>query len=152
MIELNLLAYKEALKTKQEDGQPFIFDPIRKKWLVLQPEEIVRQLVVHYLIEEKGYNKNRINVEKQVIFNKLQKRCDILVYGQDMSHFLLVECKAPRVNIDQATFKQIAIYNMTLRVDYLLVTNGRQTYCCKMDYEKESYEFIEEIPMFNISS
>ena len=148
MIELDLLKYQKSLQTKREGETSYIFGAIRKKWLVLQPEEIVRQLIVKYLIEEKAYNKNRINVEKQLVVNKLQKRCDILVFDVDMEAFLLVECKAPNVRITQETFKQIAWYNMALKVQYLVVCNGIETYCSKMNYEEESYEFLNEIPAF----
>ncbi|MBX2876946.1 MAG: type I restriction enzyme HsdR N-terminal domain-containing protein [Saprospiraceae bacterium] len=146
MIDIDLLARQQQLKVKSEEGNRYLFDPIRKKWLVIQPEELVRQLIILYLIEEKQYNKNRINIEMGLQVNELQKRCDILVYDQNMDPFLLVECKAPSVMINQATFRQIANYNLPLKVPYLLVTNGRVSYCCRMDYEEESYEFVKEVP------
>jgi hypothetical protein len=147
MIDLDLMQYKSELKFKSVDGQTILFDPIRKKWLVLQPEELVRQLLLVYLIEEKGYTKNRINVEKEIKVNRMQKRCDILIFDSDTEPFLLVECKAPNVPVSQDVFKQIAWYNMALRVKYLLVSNGMQTYCCSMDYEEESFKFLEDIPV-----
>ena len=146
MIDLDLMQYKSELKFKSVDGQTMLFDPIRKKWLVLQPEELVRQLLLVYLIQEKGYNKNRINVEKEIKVNRMQKRCDILIFDSNTEPFLLVECKAPNVPVSQDVFKQIAWYNMALRVKYLLVSNGMQSYCCSMDYEKESFDFLTEIP------
>lgn len=148
MIEIDLLARQGQLKVKTEDSSRLLFDPIRKKWVVIQPEELVRQLMILYLIEEKQYNKNRINIEMGLQVNALQKRCDILVYDQDMQPFLLVECKAPTVKVSQATFRQIANYNLPLRVPYLLVTNGMVNYCCRMNYEDESFEFVNEIPVF----
>lgn len=148
MIDIDLLAKQDQLKVKAEDGNRLLFDPIRRKWLVLQPEELVRQLVILYLIEERGYNKNRINIEMGLQVNALQKRCDILVYNEDMEPFLLVECKAPSVSISQATFRQIANYNLPLRVPYLFVTNGVVNYCCRMNYEEESFEFVKKVPSF----
>lgn len=148
MFELELMKYKDELKIRREADKRLIFDPIRKKWLVLQPEEVVRQLVVQFLIQEKGYNKNRINIEKGLTVNDLSKRCDILVYDQQLAPFLLVECKAPHVDITQDVFKQIAWYNMPLKVNYLLVTNGVASFCCVMDYERQSYEFLDHVPDF----
>lgn len=147
-LNLDLLSYQAQLKTRRQDGKTYLFDPIRKKYLVLLPEEFVRQLVLLYLIEAKGFNRNRISVEKGLKVNELRKRCDILVYSPELKPFLLVECKAPEVPLNQATFEQIARYNLPLQVDYLLVTNGRHTYCCAMDYEKESFEFLSDIPSY----
>jgi len=147
MISLNLLAYQNQLKTKKQDNKKFIFDPIRKKYLVLQPEELVRQLLILYLIQEKKISKNRIGIEKSLKVNHLNRRLDILIYDKDVQPFMLIECKAPAVKISQSTFEQIARYNLPLRVPYLMVTNGMHTYCCKMDYEKESFEFLEELPV-----
>lgn len=145
LIELDLLAYQSQLKQKKENGQRFIFDPIRRKYLVLAPEELVRQLIILYLLDQ-GYNKNRIRSEMGLQVNELYKRCDILLYDKALNPFMLVECKAPKVKVDQSTFEQIARYNLPLKVRYLLVTNGLHTYCCEMDYEKQSYTFLPQIP------
>ena len=144
-ILIDYTSYRSLLKTKREDNVRKILDPIRKKMLVLTPEEFVRQLLLQFLIHDKNYNENRIGVEKKVVFNKMPKRCDILVYDQNMSPYLLVECKAPEVKLSDGTFRQIARYNSPLQVPYLLITNGIETYCCKMNYEEKSYEFINEI-------
>ncbi len=129
-----------------------VFDPIRRKWLVIQPEELVRLLTIEYLIDDRKFNSNHIAVEKLLIVNERRKRCDILVYANDnagkLNPWLLIECKAPSVPVSEATFRQIASYNLPLKVRYLLVTNGRQTYCCEMDYERESFEFLNEVPSF----
>lgn len=146
MPELDFIAQKGNLKIKKEGDKRMVFGCIRKKYLVLQPEELVRQLVIHHLIEVQGFNKNRISVEKQLIVNDLKKRCDILVYDSNMNPFFLIECKAPEVPISQQTFHQIAWYNMPLRVPYLMVTNGRHTFICEMDYLEETYKFIQKIP------
>ena len=146
MIELDLPAFRKDLRLKREGERRFLFDPIRRKWLVLQPEELVRQLLVQYLMQEKGYNRNRINIEKGLKVNELDKRCDVLVYDRSMAPFLLVECKAPAVNVSQETFRQIAMYNFPLKVPFLLVTNGAVTYCCRMDYQLETFEFLDGVP------
>ena len=145
-IDLDLMAFKEMLRIKKDAGKTFIFDQIRRKWLILQPEEVVRQLVVHFLTQERGYSPQRISIERQLTVNKLKKRCDILVFDRQMNPELLVECKAPGLTIGQAAFRQIAWYNLPLRVPYLLVTNGRSTYCCRMNYREESYEFLDQVP------
>jgi predicted type IV restriction endonuclease len=147
-LGLDLLQYSGELKVKTIDGKRYIFDEIRRKWLVLQPEEMVRQLVIHYLLAEKGYNKNRISLEKGLKVNTLSRRFDVLAYDMQMRPFLLIECKAPQVDIGAAAFQQIANYNTTLKVPYLLVSNGRENFCCFIDYEKENFLFLEAIPDF----
>ncbi len=138
--------YKSDLRIKKVNGRHYIYDPIRRKDLVLQPEEFVRQLVVQYLLQDRGYPFNRIRVEMLLEINTRRKRCDILIFDQEIKPFLLVECKAATVKISQATFDQIARYNLALEVPYLVVTNGLETYCCSMDHENERYDFLGEIP------
>ncbi|MEL6637238.1 MAG: type I restriction enzyme HsdR N-terminal domain-containing protein [Bacteroidota bacterium] len=147
-LHIDFLRFRDRLQTSRRAGKAHLWDPIRQKHLVLQPEELVRQLVLHYLIEERGYNRNRISIEKGLKVNDLQKRCDILVYRPDLTPLLLVECKAPEVPLSQAAFEQIARYNLPLRVDYLLVTNGIHSYCCAMNYATESYAFLDTIPHY----
>jgi len=148
MIEIDYLTYQKDLQKKSIDGVTYLWDSIRKKYLVLAPEELVRQLVVEYLIQSKGYNKNKISIEQSITVNGLNKRCDILLYDHQFSPILLVECKAPAVKISQKAFEQIARYNMPLKVPYLLVTNGITSYCCSIDFEASSYDFLEEIPFY----
>jgi hypothetical protein len=145
-LDLPLLQYQHLLQLKTEAGKRFIFDVIRRSWVVLQPEETVRQLILQYLLLDKQYNKNRIAVERGLEVNGLYKRCDVLVFDIHMQPFLLIECKAPHVPITQDTFRQIATYNLPLQVPYLAVTNGPVSFCCQMDYHKESFEFIDDIP------
>lgn len=145
-IDIDFMVFSEKLKVKKTEDKVFLFDPIRKKYLVKAPEELVRQLVLQYLILEKNYNKNRIRTEKGLKVNDLSKRCDILIYDKKLAPFLLVEVKSPKVKITQQTFEQIARYNLPLRVQYLVVTNGFNTYCCEMDYDKKSFSFLSEIP------
>lgn len=146
MIELNLTAWEKQLRLKRDAGVSYLLDPIRNKWLVLQPEEIVRQLMVQYLIHDRLYNKNRIRLEQGLTVNGLSKRCDILIYDNTIKPYLLVECKSPKVPITQAVFEQIANYNLPLQVNYLVVTNGPATFCCEMDYEAHSFHFLPAIP------
>jgi len=146
MQELNLPQYQ--FKLKESAGKIQIFDAFRKKYVVLTPEEWVRQNFLQYLVTEKKYAPSLIALEAALKYNELQKRADILVYDKQGSPFLLVECKAPEVKISQDVFDQVARYNMSFRVTYLVVTNGLDHFCCKMDYEKNSYQFLEEIPVF----
>ncbi|OQD43277.1 restriction endonuclease subunit R [Croceivirga radicis] len=134
---------------KNTENRLHIFDIIRKKFVVLQPEEWVRQHVVHHLIEIKKYPVSLINVEKQLIINGLKKRYDVVVFKPNGKIALLVECKAPMVTIDQNTFNQIAIYNLNADADYLMVTNGLQHYYCLMNIETENYTFLKDIPDFS---
>ena len=147
-IPLNLPNY--PFKITQRDDVIFIFDEIRKKHLVLTPEEWVRQHVVQFLLEEKKYPKSLINVEKVLKVNGLRKRYDVVVYNSDGSIFISVECKAPEIKIAQATFDQIATYNMTLNAQFLMVTNGLNHYFCQMDFENEKYQFLSELPIYQI--
>ena len=146
LAELNLPDFDKKL-IKQE-GKYFVYDAIRKKNIVLTPEEWVRQHFVHFLINHHDYSRNYIKVEKQIKVNDRLKRFDILVYNKDAIPFLLVECKAPSVKITQATFSQIATYNMKLKVPYLIVTNGITHFICKINFENNSYEYLQEIPEF----
>ncbi|MBX2826621.1 MAG: type I restriction enzyme HsdR N-terminal domain-containing protein [Flavobacteriaceae bacterium] len=144
MSKLNFPAY--TFRFKNRENKRLIFDPIRKKFVVLTPEEWVRQHTVQYLITEKGNSANLINVEKQLILNETKKRYDIVVFRPDGSIFLIVECKAPHIEITQETFDQIARYNLVTQATNLMVTNGIVHYYCRMDYENERYVFLEDLP------
>lgn len=147
-IELNLSELQSKLKFKQEKKKRFIFCLIRQRYLVLTPEEIVRQLILLYLIEIKAYPRNRIAVEKQLEINGRKKRFDILVLNKEVKPMVLVECKAPNVPISQLTFNQIAQYNQTLAADVLIVTNGNLTLCCTTNQVERTFEFLETIPTY----
>jgi hypothetical protein len=146
MENLNFPTYR--FRFKNNENKVRIFDLIRKKFVVLQPEEWVRQHVLHYLVLDKKYPKSHINVEKQLEVNKLKKRYDIVVYNMDGSIHLLIECKAPKVPITKLVFDQMARYNMDLKATYLMVTNGLQHFYCQMDYVKKEYTFLENLPAF----
>jgi hypothetical protein len=143
---LNLPPY--PFKLKQKEDTLFIFDEIRKKSLVLTPEEWVRQHFIQYLIHQKKYPRTLIKLEGGLKLHQLQKRTDILIFNSHGKADILVECKATSVKIDQKVFDQIARYNMIHRVNYLAVTNGQQHYYCKMDYELNTYSFIENLPEY----
>ncbi len=144
LIPLNLPSY--PFKIIEKGGKYFIFDLLRKKELMLTPEEWVRQHFVQFLIHQKGYSKNLISLEKGLQLNDLKKRTDILVFNLDAIPIMLIECKAPNIKITQDVFDQAARYNMVYKVKYLVVTNGLEHFYCEMDYECESYRFIEELP------
>lgn len=143
MLQLNFPNY--TFKIKNIENEDYIFDEIRKKYIKLTKEEWVRQNCVNFLVKEKKFPQVLINVEKTLKINKLSKRYDIVVYNSDGSIKLLVECKSPEIKITQKTFDQIAIYNMSLKADLLMVTNGINHYYCKIDYENQCYKFINDI-------
>ncbi|MEK6153716.1 type I restriction enzyme HsdR N-terminal domain-containing protein [Flavobacteriaceae bacterium 3-367] len=147
MQVLNFSAYD--FRFKNSENKVHIFDVIRKKFVVLQPEEWVRQHVVHHLLFNKKYPKSHINVEKQLQLNTLKKRYDVVVFNPDGTIEILVECKSPDTKITQTVFDQIARYNMQLRAKFLMVTNGLEHYYCQMDLEEEKYTFLEHIPDFS---
>jgi hypothetical protein len=126
-----------------------IFDEIRKKFIILTPEEWVRQHTIQFLLQEKKYPKSYINAEKTITINGTTKRYDLVVFKPNGELFLLVECKAPEVTISQQTFDQIARYNLKLNADYLMVTNGVNHYFCEMNLEEEKYIFLKELPEFH---
>ncbi|WP_046745621.1 type I restriction enzyme HsdR N-terminal domain-containing protein [Kordia zhangzhouensis] len=140
---------KYTFRFKNRENKIYIFDAIRKKFVVLTPEEWVRQHVVQFLIEEKKYPSSLINIEKELIFNGLKRRYDIVIFNSDGSIFLVVECKRSTVPILQNTFDQIARYNMVLKSQYLMVTNGLNHYYCTMDYEAKQYHFLRNIPDYS---
>jgi hypothetical protein len=145
-ININFADFQSQLKFKQEKGKRFIFCSIRNKYMVITPEEIVRQLILIYLMEDRQYPKNKIAVEKQLIVNGRKKRFDILVMNENIEPLVLVECKAPKVPISQMTFNQAAQYNLTLNADLFIITNGNTTYCCSINYANQQYDFLAEIP------
>ncbi len=144
MQELNFPKF--SFRFKNSENKVSIFDPIRKKFVILQPEEWVRQHCLQFLIQEKKYPESLINVEKELKINGLKKRYDIVIYNTDGSIYLIVECKSPKIEIKQATFDQIARYNLKLNASYLMVTNGINHYYCQMDFKNEKYQFLNNIP------
>jgi len=144
-IDLDLLRYKDRLVSKMEDNVAYLKDPIRKKWIQLTPEEFVRQLTLEYLMDLPALSKRLLSVEKQIKVNGIIKRFDILLYDDQAEPLLLVECKAPQVKLTDETFKQISFYNLKLKVPFLLITNGKDAYFCRIDLETKSYHFMPEV-------
>ncbi|WP_158978367.1 type I restriction enzyme HsdR N-terminal domain-containing protein [Cellulophaga sp. L1A9] len=147
MQVLNFPAYD--FRFKNSENKVYIFDVVRKKFVVLQPEEWVRQHIVHYIITEKKYPLSLVNVEKQLKVNGLVKRYDVVIFNSDGTIKVLVECKAPEISITQTVFDQIARYNMQLQAEYLMVSNGLSHFYCEMDFQEEKYSFLRDIPEFS---
>ena len=145
---LNLPAFDA--KVIRKDGRTAIFDIIRRRYVALTPEEWVRQHFVHYLIEHKGYPRSLMANEVQLNLNHTRKRCDTVLYRRDLTAQMIVEYKAPDVEITQAVFDQIGRYNLVLHVDYLVVSNGLRHYCCRMDYAQNRYQFLHDIPPYEM--
>jgi hypothetical protein len=148
MQKLNFPTFN--FRFKNSENKVSIFDEVRKKFVILTPEEWVRQHVVHYLIVEKKHPKALINVEKQIIQNGITKRYDVVAFKPDGSIYLLIECKAPEIKLNQTTFDQLARYNLILNANYLMVTNGLNHYFCEIDFEQSKYNFLRDLPEFNL--
>jgi hypothetical protein len=146
MQALNLPAY--SCKLKHSDGNSFIFDPVRKKYVVLTPEEWVRQHFLNYLVLHLQYPKSLISMEKGLRYNTLQKRTDLRVYSQNGEPLVLVECKAANVPITAETVKQASVYNQTIQAPYIMLTNGFLHYCWKVDFKTQTIQALTEIPAF----
>lgn len=147
MQKLNLPEYTFTIRN--ENSKPQIFDSIRKKYVRLTPEEWVRQNFIQFLILEKKYSPALFAVEAGVNVNSNPQRADLVVFDRQGSPAMVVEFKAPEVKITQQTFDQIARYNMPLKVNFLIVSNGLQHYCCRLDFENGTYSFLQDIPEFN---
>lgn len=147
MLSLNLPSFPTKVATK--DGKNVIFDIIRKRYVALTPEEWVRQHFVHYLITHKGFPSSLMANEVNLNLNNTKKRCDTVLYKRDLSARMIIEYKAPHIEITQDVFDQITRYNMVLKVDYLIVSNGLQHYCCQIDYVNQTYVFLNDIPDYH---
>lgn len=146
MLSLNLPKYET--KICERDGKLQIFDPLRKCHVALTPEEWVRQHFVNFLIESRGFPAALMANEVAITVNGMKRRCDTVVYDKQLQPRVIVEYKAPTVKITKEVFAQISRYNLTLKVDYLIVSNGLQHFCCRMDYPNNSYTFLHEIPEY----
>nr|WP_288330911.1 type I restriction enzyme HsdR N-terminal domain-containing protein [uncultured Prevotella sp.] len=144
MIQLNLPDYPIRLSGTQE--HPSIFDILRRKYVALTPEEWVRQHFIHFLINQKNYPVTLLANEIKLQVGNKTLRADSVLYDRELRPRMIVEYKAPHIPITQKVFDQISAYNMLLHVDYLVVSNGLQHYCCKMDYDNQKYLFLEDIP------
>ncbi|MDG1063195.1 MAG: type I restriction enzyme HsdR N-terminal domain-containing protein [Flavobacteriaceae bacterium] len=145
MVALNFPPY--TFKVKNKENKRLIFDPIRKLFVTLTPEEWVRQHVVQWLLSDKSQSPQLMSIERQITYNNMVKRCDIVVYHPDGSIKLIVECKAPEIKLTQSSFDQIARYNLVLDADFLMVTNGLQHIYCVIDQNLKSYRFLEDLAL-----
>jgi len=146
LIELSLSQYKDRLKLRRLATHTEVLDTIRRKFVMLTPEEYVRQLMVHYLITSSGYSLHRIQIEREIIVNQRSLRFDIVVLDGGLKPHMVIECKSHNEQISDATFHQVSMYNQSLQAKYLVITNGIHSYCAYMDYEMKSYHLIDHIP------
>lgn len=147
MIPLNLPRYE--IKISGTPDKPKIWDILRQRFVALTPEEWVRQHFIHYLTEELGYPQTLMANEVKLNVGQKTLRADSVLYSRNLTPRMIIEYKAPHIKITQKVFDQITIYNMLLHVDYLIVSNGINHYCCKMDYDDKKYLFLKEIPAYN---
>jgi len=147
MLQLNLPDYNFTIK--KQNNKLVIFDSQRKKYVSLTPEEWVRQNFIRFLVDNKGYPAAKIAIEKELNVNGMKKRCDAILYDEFAQPQLIVELKAPHIKITQSTFDQVAVYNSKLKVQYFILSNGIEHYCCKVDIENARYNFFGEIPLFS---
>lgn len=147
MLALNLPKFE--VKVSVQNGKPVIFDRLRRKYVIITPEEWVRQHFINFLLSEKQYPENLVVNEIGIKLNNTQKRCDTVVYDSLLTPLVIIEYKAPSVEITMHVFDQIVRYNMVLKAKYLIVSNGLQHFCCKINYEKGDYSFLEEIPTYS---
>ncbi|MGN0233066.1 MAG: type I restriction enzyme HsdR N-terminal domain-containing protein [Bacteroidaceae bacterium] len=140
---------KTELRLRTCDGRTTVFDPLRRKYVALTPEEWVRQHFTHFLIACKGYPAGLIANEMAITLGNTRKRCDTVVYGQQARPLMILEYKAPHIPLTQQVFDQISRYNIRLHVDWLVVSNGLQHYCCRMDYSDNTYHFLPDIPSYS---
>ncbi len=144
MLNIELPEYQ--FKVRRNDGKSEIFDIVRKKFVALTPEEWVRQRFVQYLLREKNVPSTLIAIEKTLVYNTMKKRADIVAYSSKGFPVLMVECKSEEVELSQKVFDQIAVYNIALKVPFLIITNGLNHLCCEIDFQNASYSFLQEIP------
>lgn len=150
MLQLNLPTYN--FRIKKENEKLLIFDSQRKRYVSLTPEEWVRQNFIRFLIEEKGFPAAYLAIEKQLNVNGMKKRCDAILYNKNYYPIMIIELKAPSVQILQSTFDQVAVYNSKLKVDLFMISNGIEHFCCRVDTKNAKYEFFHEIPDYILIS
>tara|TARA_B100001063_G_C16564162_1_gene452529 strand:- start:36 stop:509 length:474 start_codon:yes stop_codon:yes gene_type:complete len=148
--KLNLPLLKPKIKRLEDRIQ--IFDSVRKKYILLTHEEWVRQSFINYLSRIKNYPLALMKIEHSINYNNLKHRADIVVYNNNLSINIIIECKSPKIKITQETFNQISRYNFDLKANFLVVTNGIQHFCCKVDYQKRKINFLKEIPNYSLKN
>jgi hypothetical protein len=146
--KLNLPEYD--LRIKQDNSNILIYDEFRSKYVVLTPEEWVRQNFIHYLVKELSYPKSRIAIEYFLNDGEKNRRCDAVIFDKTLKAQAIVECKKPDINISQSTFNQIGRYNILLKVKYLIISNGLAHYFCKINHKNQTFKFYESIPDYSL--
>lgn len=147
IIDIDVISYAPSLKTKAVQGVVHIWCKVRKKYIILQPEEAVRQLFIEHLIQGLGYSLSLIQVEKELSVHNVKKRYDIVVYDQQAQPYVLIECKRNSVKLNQQVMDQAAMYNSIAAAPYLIITNGEQCICCHVDHTKEQYVLMTSLPL-----
>jgi hypothetical protein len=147
-VQLSYSTY--SIQVRENGGQQQVFDIVRNKWVALQPEEWVRQHLLHFLMIDCHFPKGRISVEKKVLLHGMNKRSDIVLYDRDAGPLMLIECKAPEIALSNDTFRQAAMYNLTLQVPYLMITNGREALCASIDIKSGNFQILDGLPPFLI--
>ena len=146
MYKLNLPSFD--FKLKKAGDRLWIFDAIRKKYIVLTPEEWVRQHFVNYLVSEKKYPRSLLRIEGGLVYNQLQKRTDIVIFNRQAEPWMVIECKAPSVRVSPSALAQASVYNSTLKAQYLSVTNGLVHLCAHIDWMERKTTLLEQMPPF----
>ena len=137
------------LRLTEHNGYTTVFDPLRRRHIRLTPEEWVRQHFVHFLTQHKGYPQEQLQNEVSLTLNGTTKRCDTVLYDLSAHPRMIVEYKAPSIQLSQRVFDQISRYNIVMRVPYLIVSNGLEHYCCHIDYDTQTYRFLRDIPSYD---
>lgn len=145
---LSIDFHRFDLDIKEQNGQKLVYDVLRRKYIVLTPEELVRQKLVHYLIEGRRYPKSMIKVEGGMRYQKMLKRSDVLVFDRNGGPFLLVECKSFKSPVNQKVLEQASLYNQNYKCQYLMVTNGVHSLIYEMDYDNRAYKQLEDLPEY----
>ena len=146
-MSLNLPSFDISIA--QRNGRPTVFDPLRRRFVALTPEEWVRQHFVNYLVQHLHYPAGLMANEVELTVGDKHLRCDTLLYNKEMQPQMIIEYKAPHIALSQKVFDQITAYNLLLHVDYLVVSNGMEHLCCQMDYDNRRYVFLHDIPDYN---
>ncbi len=146
LLQLDFLQYSTHLRRSETAGQTLVFDPVRRKNVVLTAEEWLRQLVVQYLLHAKSYPSSHIRIEIGLTLNGMPRRCDIAVFDPQLRPWLLVECKSPKTPLSQAAFEQVARYNLAFKAPYLAITNGIATFCAHLDHSRSTFTFLADFP------
>ncbi len=150
MIDIPIDELKEKLRFKSENNQSLVFDIVRKKYVVLLPEELVRQLLVHYLIEKGGYPLSRFQIERGTYHVGKKGRFDIVIYDKAVKPWMLIECKSHKVKLNQSTIDQLGGYNSSIKAPYLMICNGINTLCYKSENTKDGYVPLESLPEYGL--